>query len=79
MPGSRVSPGERRGEVSLSLRGDLAAFLHMAEAEQAPNGKTAALRVQNGRSWSGGEVLGTLDAGTRVGLCRTSVNPLPFA
>jgi hypothetical protein len=27
-----VFPGERRGEVSVSLRGDLAAFLHAAEA-----------------------------------------------
>ncbi len=27
-----IYPGERRGEVSISLRGDLAAFLHAAEA-----------------------------------------------
>jgi hypothetical protein len=66
-----VHPGERRGEVSLSLRGDLAAFLRMAEGGQAPNVKAAALRVQNGRSGMGREVLGTLDAGTRIGLCRT--------
>ena len=59
-----VNPGERRGEVSLSLRGDLAAFLEMAEADGRRGGlntKTAALRVENGRSL---EVLATCDAGT---------------
>ena len=56
-----VHPGERRGEVSLSLRGDLAAFLRMAEADQAPDSRTAALRVENGRSGS----VGSWDAGTR--------------
>ncbi|MGC5198083.1 recombinase family protein [Aphanothece microscopica] len=59
-----VHPGERRGEVSLSLRGDLAAFLEMAEADGRRGGlntKTAVLRVENGRSW---EVMGSWDAGT---------------
>ena len=45
-----VHPGERRGEVPVSLRGNLAAFLHAAETEQALDGGTAALRVENGRS-----------------------------
>jgi DNA invertase Pin-like site-specific DNA recombinase len=58
-----VFPGERRGEVSVTLRGDLAAFLHADEAERArgAGNKKAALREQNGCSW---EVLATLDAGT---------------
>ncbi|MGG5824108.1 hypothetical protein ACLF3M_35370, partial [Falsiroseomonas sp. HW251] len=55
-----VHPGERRGEVSLSLRGDLAAFLQMAEAQRGtPNGKTAVTVGGNGRSVFGREVLGT--------------------
>lgn len=66
-----IHPRERRGEVSMSLRGDLAALLHAAEAEQGANGKTAVPRVENGRSGVGREVMGTLDAGTRIGLCRT--------
>jgi len=59
-----VMPGARRGEVSLSLRGDLAAFLQMAEAEQAPNAKMAALRAKGGRSVFDCEVMASLDAGT---------------
>ena len=67
-----VHPGERRGEVAVELRGDLAAFLHLGDApergagrdEAAPHSKTAALLVQNGRSGLAGEVLGTLGAGT---------------
>jgi len=51
-----VYPGERRGEVRLELRGDLAAFLHMEE------------RRRNGGS---GEVVGTLVAGARNHLNRT--------
>ena len=70
-----VHPGERRGEVSVSLRGDLAAFLHAAQGDSNPNGKTAVLRVENGRSGMGREVLATLDAGTRIGLCRTVLRP----
>ncbi|WP_111400233.1 hypothetical protein [Humitalea rosea] len=30
----QVFPGPRRGEVEVSLRGDLAAFLHLAQAER---------------------------------------------
>jgi DNA invertase Pin-like site-specific DNA recombinase len=63
-----VHPGERRGEVSLSLRGDLAAFLQMAEADAAAdvraaqNGKAPVIARDN-RGLR--EVLGSLDAGTR--------------
>ena len=36
-----VHSGERRGEVTLSMRGDLAAFLEMAEQENGtPNAKS---------------------------------------
>jgi hypothetical protein len=74
-----VHPGERRGEVSLSLRGDLAAFLHVAEADREPtttNSKTAVALGGNGRSVFGREVLGSLDAGTRIGLRRTVLTGL---
>ena len=71
-----VHPGERRGEVSLSLRGDLAAFMQMEETAPsrgervAQNGKTpATARDKRGLR----EVLGSLDAGTRFGLWRTRV------
>jgi hypothetical protein len=37
---------------------------HMAEADQAPNGKTAVTLGGNGRSGFSREVLGSLDAGT---------------
>ena len=53
----------------VSLRQRLTGFLHAAE--QGANGKKAALRVQNGCSL---EVMGFLDAGTRIGLYRTSVS-----
>jgi hypothetical protein len=69
-----VFPGERRGEMSVSLRGDLAAFLHAAgepDGGLAPNSKKAVALGGNGRSGFSREVLGTLDAGTRIGLCRT--------
>ncbi|WP_372623861.1 recombinase family protein [Falsiroseomonas sp.] len=62
-----VIPGERRGEVSLMLRGDLAAFLDGAEADAgrpitvARNGRTP---VRAGANRGSGEVLATLDAGT---------------
>ena len=56
-----VYPGERRDEVCIQLRGDLAAFLQLG---CAPNDKSAVLRVGNGRSGCGGDVLGSLDAGT---------------
>jgi DNA invertase Pin-like site-specific DNA recombinase len=63
-----VFPGERRGEVEVSLRGDLAAFLHMAEAEagrerrMAQNGKTPDI-TSDIRGLS--RVMATWDAGTR--------------
>ncbi len=59
-----VFPGAMRGEVTLSLRGDLAALLHGALAEEGTgslNAKTPAIRWDGGRF---GEVLGSLDAGT---------------
>jgi hypothetical protein len=65
-----VFPGERRGEVSVSLRGDLAAFLHAAELPEgvtvtvsggADSKKAAPVRV----SGLVGRKLLSLDAGTR--------------
>ncbi len=59
-----VHSGERRGQAALGLRGDVAAFLEVAEADGrriALNTKTAVLRVENGRSR---QVLGSWDAGT---------------
>jgi site-specific DNA recombinase len=58
-----VFPGARRGEVTMELRGDLAAFLHLGEAGVVigPDSRTAVPLVGDGRS---GEVLGTWDAGT---------------
>ena len=63
-----VVPGERRGEVSVTLRGDLAAFLHADEAERARGAanKKAALLGENGCSGSGWEVLGTMGCGDRI-------------
>ena len=63
-----IHPGEKRGEVSVQLRGDLASFLYLGEAtsDTPPGGgadsKAAVLRAGNGRSR---EVLGTLVAGNR--------------
>lgn len=62
-----ATPGEARGEVFLSLRGDLAVLLEMAEAERGANDKSAVLREHKRRSR---EVLGTWDAGTGFGLHR---------
>ncbi len=61
-----VFPGAKRGEITVQLRGDLAAFLYLGEPGGAggQNSKTAVLRVENGRSGRSGEVMGTLDAGT---------------
>ena len=62
-----VFPGERRGEVSVQLRGDLAAFLHLGEAGRSgpgQNSKTAVLLMENGRSGRSGKVMGSWDAGT---------------
>jgi DNA invertase Pin-like site-specific DNA recombinase len=63
-----VHPGERRGEVSLELRGDLAAFLHLRDAPPDGNAAppvqtiTAAPGEGNGGS---GRMMGSLVAGTR--------------
>jgi site-specific DNA recombinase len=66
-----IHPGAKRGELTVSLRGDLAAFLHLAEApaggllkQATSNTKTAVLLVGDGRSIFGQGVLGSLDAGT---------------
>jgi hypothetical protein len=62
-----VHPGERRGEVRLELRGDLAAFLHLddndpaASHRAAMNAKTAVSLGKNGGS---GGMMGSLVAGT---------------
>jgi site-specific DNA recombinase len=61
-----VYPGDRRGEVSLELRGDLAAFLHLTDDGPAAailppaDAKTAASRAGNGGS---GGMMGSLVAG----------------
>ncbi|MCW8087677.1 recombinase family protein [Sabulicella glaciei] len=55
-----IFPGARRGELTVELRGDLAALLDLSSV--APQRKTAAPLVGNGRS---GEVLETWDAGKR--------------
>ena len=76
-----VHPGERRGEAAVELRGDLAAFLHLGDAAERgagrdgemPDSKTAVALIGNGRSVSGREVLGSWDAGPRIGLCRTLI------
>ncbi len=54
----QVFPGEKRGEVSVQLRGDLAAFMYLDET-MAQTG-TPALHKENGRSI---EVVGSLVAG----------------
>ncbi|WP_431282540.1 hypothetical protein ACQW02_24535 [Humitalea sp. 24SJ18S-53] len=64
----QVFPGAKRGEVEVSLRGDLAAFLHLAQAEEG----RAMQRAQNGKTPDTTRdvrglrlVMATLDAGTR--------------
>ena len=63
----QVFPGERRGEVEVSLRGDLAAFLHLAEAKDmrdnrlTQNGKTPDI-TSDIRGLS--HIMATWDAGT---------------
>ena len=54
-----VFPGDKRGEVSVKLRGDLAAFMYLDDGAQTG---TAALQKENGCSV---EVVGSLVAGTR--------------
>ena len=66
-----VHPGERRGEVRVELRGDLAAFLHLEDedpASQPSAAKTAGPGSGNGGS---GRMMGSLVAGARNHLCRT--------
>lgn len=67
-----VFPGERRGEVTVSLRGDLAASLHAASEPEAGHGTTkkAANLAVGGL---GRDVMASLDAGTRIGFCRTTL------
>jgi hypothetical protein len=56
-----IIPGERRGEVTIQMRGDLAAFVHLEETSPVPaHSKTARLLAANGGS---GRVLGSLVAG----------------
>ena len=63
-----VHPGQRRGEVFVTLRGDLAAFLHLAEADAgagarvAINAKTADFPKEISRLRV---VMPSWDAGTR--------------
>ncbi len=62
-----VFPGAKRGEISVVLRGDLAAFLHLGTAggdSHTRNAEKAVSLMGNGRSGRSGEVMGTLDAGT---------------
>ena len=57
----QIHPGERRGEVAVRLRGDLAAFLRSSDEDGRPATKDVRRRVGNVCS---GDVLGSLDAGT---------------
>ncbi len=62
-----VFPGAKRGEISVVLRGDLAAFLHLGTAggdSHTRNAEKAVSLMGNGRSGRSGEVMGPLDAGT---------------
>jgi hypothetical protein len=61
-----VHPGERRGEISLELRGDLAAFLYLADDEPAAPIQRAkrALAAAPGKENNGsGRMMGSLVAG----------------
>ena len=55
-----VYPGEKRGEVTVELRGDLAAFMRLPDGSPAGIGHRRA--VWNGRS---GESMTSLVAGSR--------------
>ena len=57
-----VYPGERRGQVHVELRGDLAAFLRLDEPADASGAKAAVPRLRNACS---GKVMGSLVAGAR--------------
>jgi site-specific DNA recombinase len=58
-----IYPGEKRGQVSVKLRGDLAAFLYLSEPAEdgTSDSRTAVAQGGNGRS---GVSMGTLVAGT---------------
>ena len=58
----QIHPGERRGELAVSLRGDLAAFLRSSDEDGVAATKVGLRRVVNGCSV---DVMGSLDAGTR--------------
>jgi DNA invertase Pin-like site-specific DNA recombinase len=60
-----VHPGDQRGEVRVELRGDLAAFLHLQDENPASGPPSSG----NGGS---GRMMGSLVAGARNPLCRTS-------
>ena len=57
-----ITPGERRGEVQIALRGDLVAFMRLEEDGTPTNVAAPRARQRNGRSDG---VMGTLVAGTR--------------
>ena len=57
----QIHPGEHRGELAVSLRGDLAAFLRSSDDDGGSAGKVGLRRVGNGCSV---DVMGSLDAGT---------------
>ena len=57
----QIHPGERRGELAVSLRGDLAAFLRSSDEDGVAATKVVSRRAVNGCS---GDVMGSLDAGT---------------
>ena len=46
-----VYPGERRGEVRVEMRGDLAAFLHLRD--ESPGRRPHRRKCKNRRSWHG--------------------------
>jgi hypothetical protein len=57
----QIHPGERRGELAVSLRGDLAAFLRSSDEDGVAATKVGLRRAVNGCSV---DVMGSLDAGT---------------
>jgi site-specific DNA recombinase len=64
-----VYPGAKRGEVTMELRGDLAAFLHLDAPPDSPT-RTAASVVRSGVCV---EVMGSLVAGAGNHLYRTAL------
>jgi transposase len=67
----QIHPGERRGELAVSLRGDLAASLRSSDEDGVAATKVGLRRAVNGCSV---DVMGSLDAGTGFGLCRTRLS-----